>query len=324
MTRLNAEQWSAYWRSGAITTFQDIFPNNYDRDIGAFWNALFGRLEDGDRVVDLACGNGALALLAAAYARESGTRLLIDALDFATIEAPKDPENAALAQQISFYPHRSLERTELDSDSYHLAMSQFGAEYGDPESTLAEIDRILKPEGSTVGLICHRHDSAVIRQGRTALEQHALCAASPLPGIVRKLQTKIDQVLRAQREPAKDRACERLRERLNDATAELHDLAERQDDPSHILQFIRSYMSPFDPRPMQKLKLADRLAALDRMDADYQAFEARMRDLLSAALSEDDLALWDKTLQGFGFQQERAEPIVMEDKLFGQALVYRR
>jgi len=324
VSRLNAAQWSAYWRSGAVTTFQDIFSGNYDRDVADFWRECFAGLDSGARMVDLACGNGALALLAAAWRRDQGAQFEIDAVDYAEIAPPPDPDNRALAEGIGFYAGRRLESTGLNEGAYQLAVSQFGLEYGETESALAEVNRILAATGATLAVICHHEGSDIVKQGRQGLEQQALCAASPLPELVRRLQTRLEQVQREGRDPAKDRACERLRDKFNRATTALHSAAEQQANPAHLLYFIRGCLAPFDAANMQRMPLTRRLAMIDQLLAACQSFELRMQDLVSAALSEEDLARWDGILRGYGFTPQRCEPFTLEGKLFGQLLVYRR
>ncbi len=324
MSRLGADQWSAYWKAGSITTFQGIFTQNYDREVAEFWNGIFEGLPAGARLVDLACGNGALALLAAGYSRDSGLDLKIDALDFAEIKTPNDPAARKLLADIHFLSGRRLEDTQLDAGAYSLAISQFGIEYGERAATIAELDRILEPSGATVAFMCHRTDSHVIRQGQESLDDYRACRASKAADIARKLQIKLDEVLRAGRDPAKDRACEKLRARLNDATGSLHDAAAKAATPENYHFFLRGCMAPFDATAMRTQSLSQRLAMLDALEQECDAFEARMQDLMSAALSEEALAAWGSELEERGFSQQRSEPVVMDDKLFAQALVYSR
>ena len=69
-TRLDRDEWSRFWERGTVTTFEGHFGDNYDAEIRDFWWTEFARLADGAVIVDLATGNGALALLAARHGRE--------------------------------------------------------------------------------------------------------------------------------------------------------------------------------------------------------------------------------------------------------------
>ena len=324
MTRLDAAQWSAYWQSGATTTFQDSFSGNYDREVGQFWQGVFRTLPTGSRMVDLACGNGALALLAADFRRATNSHFDIDAVDFAQIQLPSDSEARALAKDVHFYSGRRLEDSGLESSAYQLAVSQFGIEYGQRETTISELSRILADADAQLAMICHREDSAIVQQGKDGLQQQKLCAASPLPDLVRRLQKRMDQLQREGRDPAKDRACERLRERFNRSMAELHTAAEQRENPDHLLYFIRGCLAAFDANNMQRLSLPQRLTMVDRLEGSCAAFAARMRDLVSAALSEQELQAWLADLTAHGFQIRSNAPFTLENRLFGQQVICAR
>lgn len=322
--RLGAEQWSAYWRVGSVTTFHGIFTQNYDREVGEFWRAIFADATEGTHLVDLACGNGALALLAAEHSREAGKHFTIDALDFAEIQAPNSEAARALLEDIRFLPGRRLEDTQLDSDAYQLAVSQFGIEYGERSATIAELDRILAPSNASVVFMCHDRESHVLKQAQESLADYAACRESKAADISRKLQKHVDEALKAGRDPAKDRACEKLRARLNAATESLHDAAAKASNPENFHFFLKGCMAPFGATAMNRQSLAQRLAMLDALEQECDAFEARMADLLSAALDKDAMREWEEGLESVGFRKVRSEPVIMDDKLFAHAMVFQR
>ncbi len=62
MKQPDPQDWTRYWQRPTITSFGDMFPNNYDDTMLEFWQGqLTGELE---HVVDVACGNGALSWIA--------------------------------------------------------------------------------------------------------------------------------------------------------------------------------------------------------------------------------------------------------------------
>lgn len=64
---LTDDEWEQFWRHGSVTTFERSGNPNYDGEIREFWERQFATLREGARIVDLATGNGAVALLAAEY-----------------------------------------------------------------------------------------------------------------------------------------------------------------------------------------------------------------------------------------------------------------
>src|SRR5690606_38242574 len=55
--------WSSYWAAGALHSCIGSLVEDQDGGIGRFWRACFAGLGDGDRVLDLGTGNGALPKL---------------------------------------------------------------------------------------------------------------------------------------------------------------------------------------------------------------------------------------------------------------------
>jgi SAM-dependent methyltransferase len=324
LSRLDAAQWSAYWKLGSITTFQDAFRGNYDREVAAFWHGIFASLGGGERLVDLACGNGALALLAADFAASADIDLRIDAVDFAVIQPPLALTRWQQRGVVTLHPQRRMEDTGLPGGAFRMVMSQFGLEYGDPRLCAREIGRLLAPDGARLVAMCHHADSAIVAQARQALRNIAVCRESPAPNLVRRLQQRLDTVLGSGQDPAADTECESLRERLNEAIGRLHDAADQVDDARHFEFFIRGCMAPFGARAMDTQPLSARLALLDATLAENAAFEARMQDLLSAALDDTSFETWCEALEREGLKLAESAPIELDGKPFARTLTFRR
>ena len=75
MTKLTSEQWSAFWTRDTVTTLSSMFHDNYDSTVADFWEQVL--TGDHDRVVDLACGNGALAWLANDFLNANSARTIM-------------------------------------------------------------------------------------------------------------------------------------------------------------------------------------------------------------------------------------------------------
>lgn len=153
-------EWSPFWQAPTITSFGDLFPNNYDGTILDFWHdQLTGNY---DHVVDLACGNGALTWICDRRLNENGVRTRITGVDFAAIDPfrvlGKNPEEYP---GVEFLGDTPIEALPFQDDSIGLAVSQYGIEYSDLEKSIPEVARVLSPTGK-VSLILHDIDSVLI------------------------------------------------------------------------------------------------------------------------------------------------------------------
>ena len=82
MSNLSAEKWSALWSNQTTTTLPSMFEENYDLNIADFWHEVL----DGNHqsIIDLACGNGALAWLANDLFSQQERNTKVTGIDTAT------------------------------------------------------------------------------------------------------------------------------------------------------------------------------------------------------------------------------------------------
>ena len=327
-SKLSDSEWLQFWRHGSVTTFERSGNPNYDGEIREFWERQFATLKPGARVVDLATGNGAVALLAAEYSSTHGLELAIEALDKAAIEPQKHTGDAEAARQwlgqVRFHGGAPNESTGLESSSVDLVTSQYGFEYGDPAASSREAMRILKP-GGRITLITHHANSVVVREAREGLEQHRLCLHQE------RLLEKAGQVLEAmsivgsafeRRLLRQNSKAERLRRRLNASVERVQQQAGRFSDPGGGIGFILQGLgSVFAP----ELEASRRLETLRRLRESCNAYRRRMEDLLAATPSDGQFDRLLGSLRSAGIVIEGWFPLVYRgEALMGWAVAGNR
>ena len=174
MRRPEAQYWSPFWSNPTITSFGNLFPSNYDGLMLEFWK----RQSCGDlqRVVDLACGNGALTWIANDLLNSGSGRTRITGVDLAAIDPFK-----ALGRRAGDYPlvdfigSTAIERLPFEEASIDLVISQYGVEYSDLDKTIPEIGRVLKASGK-IGLILHDKESVIVKGAVQHLDDFKIVA----------------------------------------------------------------------------------------------------------------------------------------------------
>lgn len=161
--------WSSFWSSGTLHSCVGSFGNELSGAIGDFWGRCFNVLEAGDRVIDLATGNGALPLLLSQHA--SGKNAWTDAVDLAVVSPSW--YQPALHPRIRFHSRTSMEKLPFEDATFDLVMSQFGLEYAAWPEALLECARILKPSGRAA-FVMHHADSVLVSVARTESFNQAL------------------------------------------------------------------------------------------------------------------------------------------------------
>ncbi|MFK8053820.1 MAG: methyltransferase domain-containing protein [Woeseiaceae bacterium] len=291
--RLSPEDWSKYWRQPVITTFSQQFAENYDLEIQAYWDERFADVKDGGHIIDLATGNGAVALLAAHYAQEHGRDFSITGIDYADIQPSSDlasrPSVLPLLSSIRFLSNTNIESTGLAAGSASAIVSQFGFEYAEPEAAVAEAYRLLAP-GGRISLIMHHVASGVLKETDEGLAQ--------MQYMMRKerLDERVEAVIRSTASVAKTKAA---RQKLEATKKRLLARASKSEPNGFIQSVAPSFLHALEGMP--DATITERLRFVEKMRVEVRAYQERMADLKSAAMDQRAFAALQASLASCGF-----------------------
>jgi len=300
-----AGAWDRYWSYGHLHSFSQVADGNYAGAVAEFWDSVFSELPDGSRILDIATGNGALPLLALDKAVQGSRAFTLHGTDIAAIapaEQVSDPALRSRLAAISFHPRTPAESLPFADGSFDLVTSQFGLEYSDPEQSIPEVARVLRP-GGRLALIVHHQDSAAVTAARAETAQLGFVIDD------NRLFLKARNLLRAQaenragkhsrnaKEPSK---VARKRKALDDAVSRIEQ-AGREQSHNRMLLGPLNYVR-------EVLAMRDRIGpaqALDWLDEARQRVEAsreRLRAMQAAARSESAMASLSEMLVAAGAQ----------------------
>ena len=148
---VESNHWSSYWESGSITSLPQDFQDNYDGEIGAFWESQFESLNSNSIILDLCTGNGAIALLAQSFSLKFQKEFNVIGVDAATINTAaivkNKPHLSELLNRVNFISNCRVEDIDLTSESVDLITSQYGIEYCDWKLVAERVFDLLKPNG---------------------------------------------------------------------------------------------------------------------------------------------------------------------------------
>jgi ubiquinone/menaquinone biosynthesis C-methylase UbiE len=327
--RLTSEQWSRYWRGDSVTTFARQFNSNYDGEFAEFWNAQFAALNDGASIADLATGNGAIALLAAQYARRHGRRFSILGLDYSEIDPARvlatHDELAPLLNDIEFRGGMRIEATGLDDGSVDLLTSQYGFEYAEQDAAIAEALRVLVP-GGRIALILHHSESRVVELARDGLAQVQFCLQKE--ELDKRVVALVKVVGDARDAPARQALkdnpkAERLRQKLNASLARIMERAKEYQDPEGFIGvMVPNFTKVFGE--YKDASLTQKLTFLRETRGAFDAFRERMADLASAALAPQAFDALVAKLERDGFEIAARGAMRYRGDLMGWTLEARK
>ncbi|WP_070989050.1 class I SAM-dependent methyltransferase [Halofilum ochraceum] len=169
MTAASAtDPWDRYWAYGNLHSFSQVTQGNYGGDIAAFWREQFAALPDGACIVDVATGNGAVALLALDTAAATGREFTVHGTDLAAIDPVTQVPDGDVRERLAsihFHPRTPAEALPFADATFDLVCSQFGLEYSDTARSIPELARVLR-SGGRAALIVHHGDSSFVRAAR--------------------------------------------------------------------------------------------------------------------------------------------------------------
>lgn len=276
--------WRHYWREHRLAA---CVPDNPETAaaIEAHWTGFFLALSAGERVLDIATGNGVLLVWGARAAREAGRELTWTGIDLADIDPARFlPEHRADLAAARFIGKTAAESLPFADGSFDVVVSQYGLEYADLEPALSEAWRVLAP-GGQLHWLAHGADSVVVAQGRAMLSDIDLLLGAQGP--IAAMQTYIRA--RARRRKL-NRATRELTEALR--SAEAHCAA---NPPATLVRQLCGGILDTANR-FEKYRPADAERWLNENLKRLRAQRQRTRDLLASCLSRRRLAQVERTL----------------------------
>ncbi|HSX63732.1 MAG TPA: methyltransferase domain-containing protein [Pseudoxanthomonas sp.] len=311
---LNAEPWSRLWKAGILHSCATGIAGNYDGTVRSFWHGRFASLADGQCLVDIGTGNGAVPLLAKDYAETRGILLDIHGVDIADIDpvasAPGGSERYA---GIQFHPCTSATALPFAAGEVSLLCSQFAFEYVPRDQAIAEIVRVIGPNGRAA-LVMHSDQSIVAQVGEQQLQgcSYLLDESDFLKraaALARVLSQAPDDARRAAL--AQNPHAEITRHEFNDSARALMEKISELE-VAEVLKKAAQQIS-------SALQLAGRsgqtaLAIIESARAALQDEQARLLQLRSALVDEEALAAIRDGFQAAGFSVH-CSPLYYRDNI---------
>jgi len=308
MTETPSEHWSDYWSHGYVTSLPQDFPGNYDGEIRTFWESQFASVPGDAKLLDVCTGNGAVALLAAAWSRLNDAGFEITAVDAAHLDpaslARRHPRAAHLLRSVRFVGDMPLETCTLPDGAWDLVTSQYGIEYCRPDAAADRVARLLRP-GGRFAMLAHESGSDIVA---TMASERAEYSGLEEAGLFEILET----CLSARTDPVE------LQGRLEKLE---HRIAASGESPlrANVLGLVRHVRSLDGPaRAAQRDRLARALAQLRHA-------LARLDDMLRVNRMIQEDPAWHRVFEAKGLVPVDSGEILHRGRhRSGQFHVYRK
>jgi len=304
-------QWSSFWKQGFITTFGGSKPDNYDGVVRDFWREKFVDLPDKSRILDIATGNGAIATIAAQIGLAHDKDFFVAATDLARISTDivGSDDTVQLRESIEFHSDTPCEDQPFDDNYFDFVSSQFGFEYSNIERTLQEARRVLKAGGQFIA-IGHHIDSQLIKAANAELEvyRHALDELNVF-GTVREYFEALGEI-GGSREDL-DKAMELAAPhslKVNDC---MNTFRKEHPDDECAKEIVAAvgYLA----RGAAQTERMERLGAVDAAQFSYRMAQARLDDMVDAAMDQEDIDSLTAHAKSAGFSSINCLSLFVDD-----------
>ncbi|MDP3802492.1 MAG: methyltransferase domain-containing protein [Brevundimonas sp.] len=278
-------------------------------DTRPIWTEWFGAFETDSALLDLATGNGQVAVHASGVAAASGKAFTITGVDYAEVEAA----SARLPADCRLMGGVALEQLPFPAATFDGASSQFGIEYADTRAALLELGRVLRPGGRALMLI-HHADSVITRQ--TAGQIAAYDAVLGKSGAIRHARRAFAAHLKGLTASGPEDA---LREAVRQAAARL--------EPTAAFEPVRYMVGYLDDlsRRIASYEPNSALARLEVFEAGNAAWRHRQQSQNLAALDGPGLDVFVQRAARAGLTlEERAELNDGQGALIGWRTSFRK
>ncbi|WP_374765261.1 class I SAM-dependent methyltransferase [Yunchengibacter salinarum] len=290
--------WEDYWQSGHLACcLADDLRAGYDGPLASHWRSVFQDMPDGARILDLATGNGGVAMIAADVAAMTGRHFTVTGVDLARIDPARHaPQCRDRLAAITFQGGVDVTDLPMPDASVDLVVSQFGVEYAPLDRALDQALRVLAPGGR---LHC------VLHAGNGRAEQAAERDLALLDTITRmplhaNLRRALDAVTTLRRDGGA--ACQAAADEAVHAFIEsleaLNGLLAHYPNHGTIMTLGRKLMALFEAQESEPP--ASLMPKIDASEKALTALAARLSMLRDAALSADDMRTVKARLEGHG------------------------
>ncbi|WP_299321997.1 class I SAM-dependent methyltransferase [Parasphingopyxis sp.] len=270
-----AQAWSAYWKQmGEAGGCLPGAPPAVDAQLTELWTQFARRFDRGAKLLDLACGTGAVMR---ALLRGNGD-LDLTGVDYA--ELPK-----SRSKKTKLVGSTDIANLPFDDERFDGLTSQFGIEYADVAAAAPEIARVAKAD-AMVQFIVHHADSPIVEQNRN---RHAALNAIARSSIR-------DMARRATSQPGSDTAM----------LSQTFSLIARSHPDQPV---VREIAAAIDHAVRFGGAGADK--ELDRIEASLEQEIAVLSALLDVALGSSGVAEFTASLAAH-FDSDAARPIQIQ------------
>jgi ubiquinone/menaquinone biosynthesis C-methylase UbiE len=275
--------WDAYWHDSRMHSAGPDSAPDIEAALDAHWAQLAAALPPGAAVLDIGCGNGAVAAVVARTGQEMGKPLTVLAVDSAAIDPPRYVGRLApLLNTIQFRGDTRMEELPLEAGVFDAVYSQFAFEYSDMAKTAKEVARVLKPKGQFVMLATPASGEATESANRRMKQSQHILTQTKLFDVALAVAQALHNVESSGEGRDTKQYLERFNEEVQRAVARFVNT-----DSDMVMSMVIALQQVFTDR--KTMDIATQLATINAVRKRLVDGAARAELMLKAALGDAGL-----------------------------------
>lgn len=297
-----SQAWDRFWSYDRLSSFgTGKGSGNYGDHIAAGWRDFFAALPANARVIDIATGNGAIAVIAVETART----LKVTGVDLADVKpAAFVSTKTRELKRIRFLGRIAAEELPFPDASFDAVTSQYGIEYSAMKRSVAEAVRVLAP-GGWLRFAVHAADGSVAASTKRAIaDADFLLGDLDLAGRAARAVEAVLGVERGQQTgQLAEIAAQARYGQFREGLKAVADRAPGAADQAMLTSVHQALVAIFERR--QDIGLENLLRQIDALRDEIAAHRERQQALLAAAMSAKQVAALGKRLEKLGLKDVR-------------------
>ncbi|MCZ6526557.1 MAG: class I SAM-dependent methyltransferase [Gammaproteobacteria bacterium] len=316
---MSAGNWDAYWRNAqSAAAHKDGGPQ--DEVLERFWTQLFEKvfptIKTGSGLLDIACGNGAVArfALTSSQSLNEDINLHICGLD----ESP-----AALEEMCKRHPMLSgIAASALllpfKDESFELITSQFGMEYAGAD-VFTETTRVLR-QGGILAAVLHMHGGGIYKECEINMQAIDGFRNSNL---LNNFEELFKVVMAKEKQSENKESVRRIERKFADSVAAAEEVLKRWGKGVASGTLLRIYTDVGHMYRRLDAYDADELFNwIDVMKKELGSYAGRMSSMLGAALDEAEFENAMVKLCDMGFEVRIRDTLIFGRQTLPSAWIF--
>ena len=297
--------WDSYWHdSRMLSTVAESSPEA-ESALEASWRDFFADIPNGAVVLDLACGNGHLALMAARFAQDTSKTFKLHGIDAAAIDPLKYVPKEELLKGIEFKGQIPIEALPYETGMFDAVVSQYGIEFADSRA-IGEAARVIKRGGKFCAVTFAANSPPVVQSASKMRQSQFLLNSTKLFEMATAVAQGLHNIEKNPNEESQGRDSKKYLEKFS-KEVETTMSKFRHGDSEIVEAVITSLQHVFVIRKSTEISTQVNMIAL--MKKRIASHVSRLDAITRAALGDNAILGFKRKLADAGMMNVSAHPI---------------